>query len=358
MKELSYNKNGFARPNGRSGFKHLYHKDGRSWWVAYTLKELEPRMEAFYAGTKSKKIIHLHLHALCEFTDLKVLVLIKCRIDSLPAEIGQLTQLTILDLSDNQLTSLPAEIGQLTQLTTLDLSNNQLTSLPAEISQLTQLTTLDLSNNQLTSLPAEISQLTQLTELELRNNPLISSGEIVKIIANFVNIRKLLKDGNPDDTHHLSPLPIRITGASISKEGILSSLNLSNSNMSALPAEIGQLTELQGLHLEGNQITTLPPEIGNLKFLHTLYLSGKEFSDFDCSLLVAIEFLSFSGSSFLILPQNMPWLHGLDLSNCSLHQIPQEVKSLKAHFVYLDLSGNSIPEEEIEALRRAAGVDD
>lgn len=306
MKELSYNKNGFARPNGRSGFKYLYHKDGRGWWVAYTLKELAPGMEAFYAGTKSKKIIHLHLHTLCEFTDLKVLVLIKCRIDSLPAEIGQLTQLT----------------------------------------------TLDLSNNQLTKLPAEISQLRRLTELELRNNPLISSGEIVKIIANFVNIRKLLKDGNPDDTHHLRPLPIRITGAFISQEGILSSLDLSNSNMSALPAEIGQLTELQGLHLEGNQITTLPPEIGNLKYLHTLYLSGKDFSDFDCSLLVAIDFLSFSGSSFWILPQNMHWVRILDLSNCSLHHIPQELKSLKAHYVYLDLSDNHIPEEEIEALRR------
>ncbi|MEO0433938.1 MAG: leucine-rich repeat domain-containing protein, partial [Cyanobacteria bacterium J06656_5] len=42
-------------------------------------------------------------------------------IDSLPAEIGQLSNLTSLDLRFNQLSSLPAEIGQLSNLTSLDL---------------------------------------------------------------------------------------------------------------------------------------------------------------------------------------------------------------------------------------------
>ncbi len=33
--------------------------------------------------------------------------------------------------------------------------------------------------------------------------------------------------------------------------------------LTALPPEIGQLTNLQTLYLGDNQLTTLPPEIGN-----------------------------------------------------------------------------------------------
>ena len=88
-------------------------------------------------------------------------------LESLPAEIGQLTSLTVLDLGENKLTSLPAEIGQLTSLTELILTGNQLTSLPATIGQLTSLKKLHLAGNQLTSVPAEVRQFTQLQELTL-----------------------------------------------------------------------------------------------------------------------------------------------------------------------------------------------
>ncbi|CEP02987.1 hypothetical protein PBRA_009205 [Plasmodiophora brassicae] len=72
---------------------------------------------------------------------------------------------TDLSLDNNQLQSIPAEIGQLTSLECLALDNNQLQSIPAEIGQLTSLKTLNLENNQLRAIPAELSQLTSLKYL-------------------------------------------------------------------------------------------------------------------------------------------------------------------------------------------------
>lgn len=49
-------------------------------------------------------------------------------------------------------------------------------------------------------------------------------------------------------------------------------LNLENNQLTALPAEIGNLHRLESLFLKNNQLTALPPEIGNLHKLSRLYL--------------------------------------------------------------------------------------
>ena len=51
--------------------------------------------------------------------------------------------------------------------------------------------------------------------------------------------------------------------------------------MTGVPAEVGQLSNLQVLDLSYNQLTGLPNELGNLKNLETLNLLGNSYSQQD-----------------------------------------------------------------------------
>ena len=51
--------------------------------------------------------------------------------------------------------------------------------------------------------------------------------------------------------------------------------------MTGVPAEIGQLQNLQVLDLSYNQLTGLPNELGNLKNLEKLDLRGNQYSKQD-----------------------------------------------------------------------------
>ena len=58
----------------------------------------------------------------------------------------------------------------------------------------------------------------------------------------------------------------------------LTSLNLYDNQLTSLPAEIGQLTNLTRLSLGVNQLTSVPAEIGQLTNLTELYLDGNQLT--------------------------------------------------------------------------------
>lgn len=53
--------------------------------------------------------------------------------------------------------------------------------------------------------------------------------------------------------------------------------------MTGLPAELGQLTNLEWLDASNNELTGLPYELGNLKKLREFNLSGNNYSEQDLS---------------------------------------------------------------------------
>jgi len=61
----------------------------------------------------------------------------------------------------------------------------------------------------------------------------------------------------------------------------LQKLNLSYNDMTGVPAEVGQLTELKELDLSYNRFTGLPNELGNLRNLKILNLTGNDYAKQD-----------------------------------------------------------------------------
>ncbi|BBI17919.1 leucine-rich repeat domain-containing protein [Neochlamydia sp. S13] len=103
---------------------------------------------------------------------------------------------------------------------------------------------LNLSKAGLTYLPPEICQLSQLQTLDLNDNQLTAL---------------------PEEIGQLSQQ--------------LQTLYLNQNQLTSLPVEIGQLSELQWLYLNQNQLTSLPAEIGQLSQLTKLELAENPLKD-------------------------------------------------------------------------------
>jgi len=110
-------------------------------------------------------------------------------------------------------------------------------------------------------------------------------------------------------------------------------LDLSGKELTELPAEIGQLVNLQRLNLSGNQLTTLPPEIGQLVNLQYLNLSSNKLTTLPAEIaqLVNLQDLDLSSNKLTTLPAEIAQrvnLQKLDLSSNKLTTLPAEIAQL------------------------------
>jgi len=270
-------------------------------------------------------------------TNLTVLNLAK-NLSSLPAEIGNLTSLTWLSLYANQLSSLPAEIWTLTSLTVLDLAKNQLSSLPAEIGNLINLTELYLGKTRLNNLPAEIGKLTSLTLLYLEFNQLSNLPTEISKLTNLTTLSLSL--------NKLSSLPTEISNLTN-----LTTLSLLSNKLSSIPTEIWTLTSLTVLDLANNQLSSLPTEIGKLTNLTTLSLYNNQLSSLPTEIDKLINLTEFDlrYNQLDILPVGIGTLTSLtklDLTANSLVSLPIEIINL-TDLTELDLAYNrlAIPDD-------------
>ena len=103
--------------------------------------------------------------------------------------------------------------------------------------------------------------------------------------------------------------------------------------MQALPAEIGQLSQLQKLHLDHNQLETLPAEIGQLSQLQELNLSNNELQTLPAEIgqLSQLHHLYLGDNRLQTLPAEigqLSQLQELNLSNNKLEIVPDELGQL------------------------------
>ncbi|MEM7532329.1 MAG: leucine-rich repeat domain-containing protein [Chloroflexota bacterium] len=109
----------------------------------------------------------------------------------------------------------------------------------------------------------------RVAELDLDNNIGNNlTGALPAAIGDFSNLIHL--DLSPNQ---LSSIPTEIGNLSN-----LAILSLHSNQLSSIPTEIGNLSNLTYLSLENNQLSSIPTEIGNLSSLTRLYLSSNQLS--------------------------------------------------------------------------------
>ena len=133
------------------------------------------------------------------------------------------------------------------------------------------------------------------------------------------------------------------------KEENWTTLNLSFENVSELPSEIIQLTNLQLLSLNGNQLSALPSEISQLTNLETLSLDENQLSELPSEIiqLTNLQLLSLNGNQLSALPSEISQLTNLEtlsLDENQLSELPSEIIQLT------NLSTLSLDENQLSAL--------
>jgi leucine-rich repeat protein SHOC2 len=101
-------------------------------------------------------------------------------------------------------------------------------------------------------------------------------------------------------------------------------LYLDNNQLSSLPPDIGNLSNLQGLYLSNNRLNSLPSEIGNLNNLCVLDLRDNRFQNIPLELRLLKQMGSFQGCELYVYNRQDV---GFFLDKDSLDSLPEEVQN-------------------------------
>ena len=225
-------------------------------------------------------------------TNLVWLNLWHTNISTLPTSIGRLKNLEKLDLScAKMLSHLPEEIGDLSSLKQMALNGTSVSSLPTSIGRLKSLQELFLEfAEKLSHLPEEIGNLSNLKVLELRCSGVVSLPTSIGRLQSLqeLNLKYTEKLSHlPVEVGNLSNLKILdLSSSGITKLPVfignlknLQTLNVNSiENLSVLPEEIGRLLNLKSLCAHNTKIRSLPTSVAKLTKLTHIDLSDSNLA--------------------------------------------------------------------------------
>ncbi|KAM1058465.1 hypothetical protein ACFX2B_023105 [Malus domestica] len=210
----------------------------------------------------------------------------------LPDKIHRLSSLEVLDLSSNfMFGSIPAKISRIVKLQTLTLESNYFNeTVPEWLDSLSNLTVLSLKNNRLKGkFPSSLCRIKTLTVIALSHNEL--SGKLPDM-ATLSSLHVLDLRENQLDSE-LPRMPKALVTALLSK----------NSFSGKIPAQFGDLGQLQHLGLSFNYLTGAPPSalfsLSNISYLNLAsnMLSGAFPDKLNCG--GKLGFVDISNNKFI-----------------------------------------------------------
>lgn len=247
----------------------------------------------------------------------------------------------ILHISGFDISKLPEELWSLTDLKELHIFEGSVNEIPEDIGNLTNLENLTIRVKSLSYIPNSIGKLTKLKSLTIA-----CASQFIKNLSEYKPLGKA----------PLSELPAEI-GELINLE----LFELCCTSIKTLPKEIGNLTNLTYLNLSSNSIDSLPDELVNLKNLNSLFLDGNEFKSFPIILrqLKNLDFLELSKNKIEVIPHEVisfKKLSYLNLSNnkiTDIHRSLSKIESLKS----LNIENNPLKKENLKFLYSNKNLD-
>ena len=223
--------------------------------------------------------------------------------------IGRLTGLRRLNLRRNKLGQLPDNFRNLRELEQLNLGSNYLGDVPEQIRGFSKLKYLHLGNDDITDLPAWFGDFAQLEYLTLHKNLKLKSVEVLAAQTSlrtlniyFLNLGRLPKfiyelknlvtlnlwniNDLSDDVGRLANLEffslcgtpgMRTLPDGFTRLKKLRMTRLFQNNLEQLPANIGDLENLEQISLYQNKLSALPDSMTRLKKLTKLNLGWNCF---------------------------------------------------------------------------------
>ncbi|KAF3784521.1 popC protein [Nymphaea thermarum] len=233
-------------------------------------------------------------------------------LEALPECLGQLQKLKSFKLHCKNFRTLPEWLGQLQKLKSFELEFDGLEALPECLGQLQKLKSFKLHCKNLRALPECLGQLQKLKSFELECDSLEALPATAR--KTFENLRSLklhcptLKHV-PDwiaSVERLEKLSlcccrsITFLPTSMFANGCsVRTLNLSHTNISALPSSMSNLAQLENLHLNRcENLQSLPPLPSSLHFLYARHCDNLRTIS-DVSNLKSLRKLSLGGCRLL-----------------------------------------------------------
>ncbi|KAH9782884.1 ADP-ribosyl cyclase/cyclic ADP-ribose hydrolase [Citrus sinensis] len=201
-----------------------------------------------------------------------------------------------------------------------------------------KVTSLNLSKSAIEEVPSSIECLTDLKKLNLKY-----CKRLKRISTRFCKLRSLV-DLFLNGCVNLERFP-----EILEKMEHLERINLNKTAITELPSSFENLPGLEELFVEDcSKLDKLPDNIGNLKCLFIISAVGSAISQLPSSSVAysnRLGVLYFSRCKGLVsLPRSfllgLAYLGHLDMRNCAVMEIPQEIACLSS-LTTLNLSGNS-----------------
>ena len=380
---------GFVRAI-KDGQYYLVDKAGKAYKAAFRVEDLNSETTALclsgsnlnippnLAKYKGLKVLILNqtgykdnlqlseedFKAICQLTQLEVLIVRDCKVESVPQEIGQLTKLVRLDLRGNNISNLSSNITQLSRLKVLSMSIYALPNDDLEyIGQLTSLVDLDLGACYEQSLPESFRQLSQLNRFNIYSN---ASIKLPTFIREWKHLKvlsfRVYRGGQaiPDFIGDMDSLvslsvkgyPILNVPNALTKLHNLKELSLIDDAACAFPQIINRLTSLTNLEVQVFTLDSIPDSISNLSNLKQLqlicnsYLELRTLPESVCS-LTNLTYLGVQRAS--ALPSSIEKLKNLEvlqLAGSGLETLPESIGHLsKLRHINLAYNGcRDLPE--------------